>query len=448
MSRPKRRCFPEDHHEAVSVVAVEADISHYASMEGHKELTADKKFQLLTSCFKPDVDYNFPPREEFGKKRKFQHAWLRQYTWLVYGPLKNGGFCINCLLFGQGIEGELVSRAQTCFTKSKTKLSHHDNQESHKLATTKASDFLDVMKGKREDIQSQMNHALVSRVIENRLKLESIIKTIIFCGRQNISLRGHRDNTRDAASDERQTANHGNLISVWRLETVFWGCTSAQLPKIGEQICDHILQKMKKNKFFSIIADEVTDSACKEQLSMVLRDVDPDDYVREDLVDFLECDTGITSVRNMMGTVDRISTFMEGHPKRAYAFEAAVLETQLESRKHKLKNLCCTRWVERLDALATFVELHPTVVACLEKIVEDGPAIWSTDSLTDAQTLLLAITSTDFIVSLVITNNALGYLKGVTTSLQAEAKDIVEAISEVNYLKAALQDVRNNMDDH
>ncbi|XP_042208252.1 zinc finger MYM-type protein 1-like [Homarus americanus] len=277
---------------------------------------------------------------------------------------------------------------------------------------------------------------------------------------------------------------------------------------------------MKKNKFFSIIADEVTDSACKEQLSMVLRDVDPDDYVREDLVDFLECDTGvtgrivaekitnritgygldinnfrgqaydeagnmagsskgaaafiketnpwalyqhcsshalnlavvksiqITSVRNMMGTVDRISTFMEGHPKRAYAFEAAVLETQLESRKHKLKNLCCTRWVERLDALATFVELHPTVVACLEKIVEDGPAIWSTDSLTDAQTLLLAITSTDFIVSLVITNNALGYLKGVTTSLQAEAKDIVEAISEVNYLKAALQDVRNNMDDH
>ncbi|KAG7158764.1 52 kDa repressor of the inhibitor of the protein kinase-like 4, partial [Homarus americanus] len=98
--------------------------------------------------------------------------------------------------------------------------------------------------------------------------------------------------------------------------------------------------------------------------------------------------------------------------------------------------------------LASFVELHPTVVACLEKIVEGGPAIWSTVSLTDAQTLLLAITSTGFIVSLVITNNALGYLKGVTTSLQAEAKDIVEASSEVNYLKAALQDVRNNMDDH
>ena len=184
-----------DHDEAACVVTVEADISHYASMEGHKELTAHKKVQLLTSCFKPDVDYSFPPREEFGKKRKFQHAWLRQYTWLVYSPLKNGGFCINCLLFGQGIEGELVSRAQTCFTKSKTKLSHHDNQESHKLAPTKASDFLDVMKGKQEDIQSKMNHALVSRVHDNKLKLESIIKTVIFCGRPNISLRGHRDNT-------------------------------------------------------------------------------------------------------------------------------------------------------------------------------------------------------------------------------------------------------------
>ena len=64
--------------------------------------------------------------------------------------------------------------------------------------------------------------------------------------------------------------------------------------------------------------------------------------------------------------------------------------------------------------------------------------MWSTDSLTDAQTLLLAITSTNFTVSLVITNNALEYLKGVITSLQAEAKDIVEASSEVNHLKASL----------
>ncbi|KAG7169009.1 putative 52 kDa repressor of the inhibitor of the protein kinase-like 20 [Homarus americanus] len=84
----------------------------------------------------------------------------------------------------------------------------------------------------------------------------------------------------------------------------------------------------------------------------------------------------------------------------------------------------------------------------MEDIVEGGPGSWSTDSPTDAQVLLLVITSTDFFVSLLITNNALGYLKGVTTSLQAQAKVIVEASREVNCVKAAQQDVRNNMDDH
>ncbi|KAG7177024.1 putative 52 kDa repressor of the inhibitor of the protein kinase-like 17 [Homarus americanus] len=84
----------------------------------------------------------------------------------------------------------------------------------------------------------------------------------------------------------------------------------------------------------------------------------------------------------------------------------------------------------------------------MEDIVQGDPGSWCTDSLTDAQALLLAITSTDFIVSLVITNNAIDYLKGVTTSHQAQAKDIVEANREVNGMKAALQDPRNNRDDH
>ena len=44
-----------------------------------------------------------------------------------------------------------------------------------------------------------------------------------------------------------------------------------------------------------MIADEVTDASNKEILSLVLRYVDPDTLlVREDLVGFFECDTGIT----------------------------------------------------------------------------------------------------------------------------------------------------------
>ena len=65
--------------------------------------------------------------------------------------------------------------------------------------------------------------------------------------------------------------------------------------------------------------------------------------------------------------------------------------------------------------------------------------------MTDASTLLLAITTTEFISALVITNECLQYLRGLTTSLQEEAKDIVQALSEINTLTASLKEVREQV---
>ena len=57
-----------------------------------------------------------------------------------------------------------------------------------------------------------MNHAMADRVASNRQKLASIIKTIIFCGRQNIGLRGHRDNATDL--EKKPFVNHGNFLAL------------------------------------------------------------------------------------------------------------------------------------------------------------------------------------------------------------------------------------------
>ena len=40
----------------------------------------------------------------------------------------------------------------------------------------------------------------------------------------------------------------------------------------------------------------------------------------------------------------------------------------------------------------------------------------------------------------------MGYLRALTSSLQAEAKDVVEAVSDIDVVVSALQDVRNNID--
>ena len=115
---------------------------------------------------------------------------------------------------------------------------------------------------------------------------------------------------------------------------------------------------------------------------------------------------------------------------------------------HKLKDLCRTRWVERIDALDRFQTLHASIVACMESISIEGSSKWTPDTIPDASTLLLAISTTDFLSALVITNACLKYLLGLTRSLQTEAKDIVEAVAEINHIKSALHDVRENIDSY
>ena len=62
--------------------------------------------------------------------------------------------------------------------------------------------------------------------------------------------------------------------------------------------------------------------------------------------------------------------------------------------------------------------------------------------------LELAITTTDFLSALVITNSCLKHLQALTSNLQAEAKDIVESVKEISSVKAALQDARDNVTSH
>ena len=80
----------------------------------------------------------------------------------------------------------------------------------------------------------------------------------------------------------------------------------------------------------------------------------------------------------------------------------------------------------------------------MESISSEESSKWSSDSLTDSCTLLSAIRTTDFLSALVITYACLKYLLALTRSLQAEAKDIIQAVSEINH-KAALRDVRDNI---
>ena len=92
--------------------------------------------------------------------------------------------------------------------------------------------------------------------------------------------------------------------------------------------------------------------------------------------------------------------------------------------------------------------LYPSIVHCMESIAAEGCSLWSQDSITDSTTLLLAITITEPIRALVITNSCLQYLLSLTCSLQAEVKDVVDALTEVTHVTIASPVLTNNRRAH
>ena len=71
-----------------------------------------------------------------------------------------------------------------------------------------------------------------------------------------------------------------------------------------------ILRKVHSILCNTLIADEVTDCSNKEQLCIVIRYVEPETAsIREDLVTFLECDSGITG----KALADKMLDFIRNH---------------------------------------------------------------------------------------------------------------------------------------
>ena len=168
---------------------------------------------MLTNHFKPGADYSLP---EHANGRSFQFRWLQWYPWLVYSKQENGGFCLPRVLFALSVyhgsdPGLLVSRPLTMFAKALELFRKHADKDHHKTAVIRSDEFLKTMTNQQPDIQSHLNQAMANRIALNRHKLTSIFKTIAFCGRQNIALRGHRDDATHIEKDVSDSQNHCNF---------------------------------------------------------------------------------------------------------------------------------------------------------------------------------------------------------------------------------------------
>ena len=82
------------------------------------------------------------------------------------------------------------------------------------LNNAKLHTFLGVIEGQLPSISSQINEGISKTVAKNRLILRSIVKIIIFCGRQNIGLCGNHENLLNVQVDKNDVLCHGNLLAL------------------------------------------------------------------------------------------------------------------------------------------------------------------------------------------------------------------------------------------
>ena len=171
-------------------------------------ISDDLKMELLDSAWAPSADFVMPhsTRTVNGKKEKryLRHEHLKRYPFLSYSPSMQGLYCRPCVLFGppSGEAGRGNQKLSALVIKPLTKyhrlfgnggnVSTHENTEYHKTAVVQAAEFRHKMKSGM-DILKHIDQSRNDEAVHNRSILMQIIKTVLFCGRHNLPLRGDRD---------------------------------------------------------------------------------------------------------------------------------------------------------------------------------------------------------------------------------------------------------------
>ena len=106
-----------------------------------------------------------------------------------------------------------------------------------------------------------------------------------------------------------------------------------------------------------------------------------------------------------------------------------------------------TRWIERITCLDGFVDAYEAVVETLEEMKLNIDGKWNSKTSSDANSLLYACTSFEFIVALVITTQMLDYTMPLTRRLQQRKIDIVRSLQCINLMKETINELRANVEE-
>ncbi|XP_077287771.1 zinc finger MYM-type protein 1-like [Arctopsyche grandis] len=216
-------------------------------------------------------------------KRCFRESWLTQYT--PYSPMLKGAFCIFCVLFPQpvqrGIQGAFITTPCTKYKDFNECARNHTSSAWHRGCQQDAEHFASTIRDPNKDIICQIDNSVKRTIEENTKKLYPIISTILFCGSNDLAIRGKDSTKGNVEQLYAYRIEGGDSILKNHFDTSAGNArytshrTQNDLINLSEQALREDIVKAANNAVgLSIIADETADILGTEQLSLGVRFVD------------------------------------------------------------------------------------------------------------------------------------------------------------------------------
>ena len=301
-------------------------------------LSRGKKYELLTQHFSPTSHYKFPGTYENGCLRSFRYEYFNR-PWLKYSPHLDAAFCVPCALFvsNRSNKQSLVTKPFRKWTRYTSVIVEHAEKSYHRDAMIAAQTFRESIENPSTTLTCVFDKEKEKRIEENRQILKAITRAVLYCGRQCIALRGHREKLT-------QSENPGNFLALLKVLSESDPVLEAHLKTGGrvtylspqsqnemiEVIGKHFIQKktveeILEAKYYSILGDEAT-SHNEEKLSIVIRFVDANKDIREEFLEFkdLERTTGAAVSETLLSTLRSLNIPIEDCRGQGYDGAASM----------------------------------------------------------------------------------------------------------------------------
>ena len=147
-----------------------------------------------------------------------------------------------------------------------------------------------------------------------------------------------------------------------------------------------------------------------------------------------------------MTNIKEVSYFFDLLVPRKNYLEDKILLYWLESLKHELKDVCRTRWVEKIESIDFFEELFVPVHYSFLVVKENNDTVhYNNETSTKAESLFKLVDDFEIIVSLVVTRSILDYLLPVTRKLQEKDLHEAQSMDLIQNLKLTIENLRNSV---